>query len=176
MITFKGVRKSWLIDFRESALSKAPLKDGALTVVCFCGTFAGFTLLFSQRESTHCDSGAVRPPVTLSSIHVPCLGAAHLLRFSERDRDRGPVMKTFRPQYRPASSDSDTTSRTMRLGLRRHESLEQRVQLVEVDWLGDVFVATRFEGFNPRFGGIMSRNRQDGGFLESLLLTNLASG
>jgi len=45
MITFKGVRKSWLIDFRESALSKVPEKDVALTVACFCGTFTGFTLL-----------------------------------------------------------------------------------------------------------------------------------
>ena len=70
MMTFKGVRISWLIDFKNSGLSMLSAKKAAGMLGCFCGIFIGFTTSYSQRESIR-DFGAVRPPPSLSSIHVP---------------------------------------------------------------------------------------------------------
>ena len=61
MMTFKGVRISWLIDFKNSGLSMLSAKKAAGMLGCFCGIFIGFTTSYSQRESIR-DFGAVRPP------------------------------------------------------------------------------------------------------------------
>src|SRR6185436_4586843 len=92
MITFKGVRKSWLIDFRESALSKVPEKGVALTVACFCGTFTGFTLLilsariYSSRELRGCETSC--HIIFNSRAHVEQRRFAEILGISSRTRSR----------------------------------------------------------------------------------------
>jgi hypothetical protein len=70
-------------------LSMLSAKKAAGTMACFCGILTGFTTSYSQRESIR-DFGAVRPPPSSSSIHVPTQHSHNSLDYPYQPRSSGP--------------------------------------------------------------------------------------
>jgi len=94
MMTFNGVRNSWLIDFRNSGLSTSSIwsaKKTSWAFACVRGTLTGFTTSYSQHESFKGLRGCETSYVDL--IQLVCLRALCEISSDSRNQPSRPTAK-----------------------------------------------------------------------------------
>jgi len=111
-----------------------------------------------------------------SSIHVPNRGHSHFLRLRFQLRPGRDFSHATCHVIDRSQSDSSTSKRSVKRPRMSagQESLQELGEMIEVNWLRNIFIAACCQGFSPRFGRIMRRHGHDWHGLQALLLANLA--